>query len=180
MKLSVYALAIETYVPFLRTLPELLDKGVELARTKGIDEATLLNERLAPDMFTLTLQIQLACHHAKDGTARLTGAEPPKIETKEMTLAELKARVLQTVQALTAMTAKDFEGAEERRIELSLQGSRVFEANGFEFLFHWSLPHFYFHVVTAYDILRRFGVVIGKRDYMRHISGGHIRQLAQA
>ncbi len=83
-------------------------------------------------------------------------------------------------QALTRISASEFEGAEDRRVEVSLQGSRVFESNGFEYLCHWSIPHFYFHVVTAYDILRRFGVVIGKRDYMRQISGGHIRQLAQA
>ncbi len=179
MDVSLYALAIDTYVPLLRTLSELLDKGVELARTKEVDETTLLNERLAPDMFPLRLQVQLACHHAKDGTARLTGAEPPKIDSQELTLAELKVRIGQTVQALTATRANDFAGAEDRRIELSLQGQRVFEADGFEFLCHWSLPHFYFHVVTAYDILRRFGVVIGKRDYMKHISGGHIRQVTQ-
>jgi uncharacterized protein len=180
MKTSMQAIALETYVPALRTLSGLLDKGAEYAQAKGIDLAALLNEKLAPDMFPLTLQVQLTCHHAKDGTARVTGQEPPKIETKELTFAELKALVDRTVETLTGLSAKAFDGAEDRRIELPLQGQRLFESDGFQFLCHWSIPHFYFHVVTAYDILRHNGVQLGKRDYMKDISGGFIRQLAQA
>jgi uncharacterized protein len=180
MKTSIQAIALETYVPALRTLSGLLDKGAEHAQAKGIDVAALLNEKLAPDMFLLTLQVQLACHHAKDGTARVTGQEPPKIENKELTSAELKAPIERTVETLTGLDAKAFAGAEERRIELQLKGQRLFESDGFQFLCHWSIPHFYFHVVTAYDILRHNGVQIGKRDYMKEISGGFIRQLAPA
>jgi uncharacterized protein len=180
MKTSMQAIALETFVPALRTLSVLLDKGAEYAQAKGIDLAALLNEKLAPDMFSLTLQVQLACHHAKDGTSRVTGQEPPKIETKELTFAELKALVDRTVETLTGLSAKAFDGAEDRRIELPLQGQRLFESDGFQFLCHWSIPHFYFHVVTAYDILRNNGVPLGKRDYMKDISGGFIRQLAQA
>jgi len=180
MKTSIHAVARETYVPALRTLSRLLDKGAEYAQATGMDLAGLLNEKLASDMFPLTLQVQLACHHAKDGIARVTGQEPPKIESKELTLAELKALIERTVETLTGLDAKAFAGAEERRIELPLQGQRLFESDGFQFLCHWSIPHFYFHVVTAYDILRHNGVQLGKRDYMKEISGGFIRQLAQA
>jgi uncharacterized protein len=180
MKTSMDAIARETYVPALRTLSGLLDKGAEHAQANGIDLAALLNEKLAPDMFPLTLQVQLACHHAKDGTARVTGQEPPKIENKELTFAELKALIDQTIETLTGLSAKAFDDAEDRHIELQLQGQRVFESDGFQFLCHWSIPHFYFHVVTAYDILRHNGVQLGKRDYMKEISGGFIRQLAPA
>jgi uncharacterized protein len=176
MNTSINAVALETYVPALRTLAGLLDKGAEQAQAKGTDSAALLKERLAPDMFPLAVQVQLACHHAKDGTARVTGEEPPKIEIKEqLTVADLKSLIEQTAATLTKVDAKAFDGAEQRKIELSLQGSRTFEANGFQFLCHWSIPHFYFHVVTAYDILRHNGIQLGKRDYMSQITAGHIR-----
>ena len=180
MKMSVHALAMETYVPALRTLSELLDKGVEHSKAKGTDAAALLKERLASDMFPLALQVQLACHHAKDGTARATGQEPPKIDTSELPFTELKALIEQTVQTLSTTSAKVFDGAEDRRIELQLQGSRVLEADGLQFLWRWSIPHFYFHVVTAYDILRHTGVQLGKRDYMSQITSGLIHQRASA
>jgi len=180
MKASIHAVALETYVPALRTLSGLLDKGAEHAQAKGIDIASLLKEKLAPDMFPLTLQVQLACHHAKDGTARVTGQEPPKIETKDLTCPELKELIERTVDTVSKLSAKAFDGAEDRRIELSLQGQRTFESDGFQFLCHWSIPHFYFHIVTAYDILRHNGVVLGKRDYMQEISRGFVRQPAQA
>ena len=178
MKMSVHALAMETYVPALRTLSELLDKGVEHSKAKGTDAAALLKERLAPDMFPLASQVQLACHHAKDGTARATGQEPPKIDTSELPFTEVKALIEQTVQTLSTTSAKAFDGAEDRRIELQLQGSRVLEADGLQFLWRWSIPHFYFHVVTAYDILRHIGVQLGKRDYMSQITSGLVHQRA--
>jgi hypothetical protein len=178
MKNSTFAL--ETFVPALRTLSGLLDKGAEHARAKGADPAGLLKERLASDMFPLASQVQLVCHHAKEGTARATGAEPPKLEIKEMTFEEHKALVDNTIKALTAIGMDAFAGAENSKIELPLQGSRVFEANGLQFVQHWSIPHFYFHLVTAYDILRHVGVQLGKRDYMIGITQGYIRQGAPA
>lgn len=174
-------LVIDTYVPALHTLSGLLDKGAEFARSKGTDPNALLNERLAPDMFTLSTQVQLVCIHAKDGTARATGQEPPKIKTDDgLTFDQLKALVTQTIQFLTDTKADAFEGAENRKIELPLSGGRVFEGNGVQYLQHWSFAHFYFHVVTAYDILRHVGVPLGKRDYMFGITQGYIRQGAPA
>ena len=180
MKTSMQAIALEIYVPALRTLSGLLDKGAEHAQANGIDLAALLNEKLAPDMFPLTLQVQLACHHAKDGTARVTGQEPPKIENKETDLCRAQSAHRADGGNSGRPDAKAFDGAEDRRVELPLQGQRQFESDGFQFLSHWSIPHFYFHVVTAYDILRHNGVALGKRDYMKDISGGFIRQLAPA
>ncbi len=168
--------ATNTFVPALRTLVGVLDKGAEHARTKGIDLVALLKERLAPDMFPLSSQIQLACHHAKDGTARATGQAPPKIDIKELSFDEHKALIEQTIRMLAGANAQAFEGADGRKIELSLQGSRIFEADGLQFVQHWSIPHFYFHVVTAYDILRHIGIPLGKRDYMMGITQGFIRQ----
>jgi uncharacterized protein len=171
-------LAIDTFVPALRTLAGVLDKAAEYAREKGTDPAALLKERLAPDMFPLSSQVQLACHHAKDGSARATGQEPPKIEIKELTFDEHKALIASTVDVLQASNAAAFAEAASRKVELSLSGGRVFESNALEFVQHWSIPHFYFHVVTAYDILRHLGVPLGKRDFMSGITGGYVRQTA--
>jgi uncharacterized protein len=173
-------LALDTFIPALHTLSGLLDKAAEHARSTGGDPGAMLKERLAPDMFPLSSQIQLVCYHAKDGIARATGQEPPKLEIKELTFDEYRALVGQTIQLLTAADAEAFVGAENRKIELPLSGSRVFEANGLQFVQHWSIPHFYFHLVTAYDILRHFGVQLGKRDYMFGITTGYIRQEAPA
>ena len=173
-------LAIDTFVPALRTLAGVLEKGAAHAREKGGDPEALLKERLAPDMFPLSSQIQLACHHAKDGSARATGQEPPKVEIKELTFDEHKALITRTVDALQAIGASAFAEAAKRKVDLSLSGGRVFESNALEFVQHWSIPHFYFHVVTAYDILRHLGVPLGKRDFMSGIATGYVRQTAPA
>jgi uncharacterized protein len=168
--ITTYALAIETFAPVLTTLSALLDKGAAHARAKGTNLEALISARLAPDMYPLSTQVKLACHHAKDATARLTGATPPKIESEELTFDELKILIEKTLSSLKSMNEKAFDGAEDRKIEMTLQGNRVFESNGIGLLRNWSIPHFYFHVVTAYDILRNNGVEIGKRDYMSHIA----------
>jgi uncharacterized protein len=180
MKLSVQDLALETYLPALRTLSTLLDKGAEHWRAKGADPASLLGEKLAPDMLPLAVQVKLACLHARSGTARITGQQPPDLDRKERNFAELKELIDETIGAVTELKAEAFEGGEDRKVQLSLQDSRVFESNGVQLLLHWSFPHFYFHVVTAYDILRHVGVKLGKLDYMRAISGGYVRELAKA
>jgi hypothetical protein len=173
-------LAIDTFVPALRTLAGVLDKGAAHAREKGADPEALLKERLAPDMYPLSSQIQLSCHHAKDGTARATGQEPPKVEIKELTFDQHKALIARTVDTLQAIGGSAFADAANRKVDLSLSGGRVFESNAIEFVQHWSIPHFYFHVVTVYDILRHLGVPLGKRDFMSGITTGYVRQTAPA
>jgi uncharacterized protein len=174
------AFAVGTFVPGLHSLAGVLDKAAAHAREKGSDPEALLKERLAPDMFPLSSQIQIACYHAKDATARATGQEPPKIEVKELTFDEHKALIRKTVDALQAIDASAFSEASKRKVDLSLGGGRSFESNALEFTQHWSIPHFYFHVVTAYDILRHLGVPLGKRDFMTGITQGYIRQAAPA
>lgn len=175
MTITTYALTIETFAPVLTTLSALLDKGAAHARAKGVKLEALIGARLAPDMYPLSTQVKLACHHAKDAAARLTGATPPKIDNEGLTFDELKILIEETLSYLRSMNEKAFDGAEDRKIEMTLQGNRVFESNGIGLLRDWSIPHFYFHVVTAYDILRNNGVEIGKRDYMSHI-GPYVHQ----
>jgi uncharacterized protein len=173
--INVYTLAIETFTPMLNTLSMLLDKGAAHASAQGSDPNTLVGARLAADMYPLSTQVQLACHHPRDAMARLTGSTPPKFDNTELTFEDLKILIERTVAHLKSLSPESFDGADDRKIEIPLVDRLVFEANGFELLRDWSIPHFYFHVVTAYDILRHNGVAIGKRDYMNHI-GPHIRQ----
>ena len=168
----MYVLSVETFVPMLQNLSDLLDKA---SAQMGAEAETLVEARLAPDMFPLPRQVQIACDMAKSGAARLSGREPPKFEDEEKTLAELKARIAKTIDFIRSVPASAFEGAETRKITFPLRDGMGFEGDGLRFLKDWCLPHFYFHVVTAYDILRHNGVELGKRDYLSHL-GGTIRQ----
>jgi uncharacterized protein len=176
MKTTMHALAIETFVPMLRALSGILDKGSQHASSGQFDPATLVNARLASDMYPLAKQVQLACDHAKDATARLMGTEPPRFDDTEQSLDELKARIANTTKYLESARATAFEDAEDRNITIQTPNNFSFEMTGLQFLRDWALPHFYFHVVTAYDILRHNGVDIGKRDYLSNV-GQYIRQV---
>lgn len=169
MGISIYSMTMDTFVPMLRTLSNLLDKGAEHMRGQGKDPETLVNARLAPDMFPLVKQVQIACDHAKGAAARLTGREPPRMEDNEQTLEQLKSRIKRTLDYVEGVSANAFEGAENRRIHFALNNDLELDMNGLQFVRDWALPHFYFHLVTAYDILRNQGVEIGKRDYLAHV-----------
>jgi hypothetical protein len=176
VKITIHSIATETFVPMLRSLSHVLDKGAEHASASKSDPASLVNARLAPDMYTLAQQVQIACDQAKDATAHLTGQDAPQFENNEKTLDELKARIAKTIDYVESVRAAAFEGAEDREIIIPIpENNMEFEMNGLQFLRDWALPHFYFHVVTAYGILRHNGVDIGKRDYMNQV-GGYLRQ----
>ncbi len=176
MKISMYTMAVETFAPMLRSLSSLLDKGAEHARAAKSDPEALMEARLAPDMYTLAQQVQLASDHATGAIARLLGQEPPKFENNEKTFDDLRARIARAIEYVQRARESAFEGAEVREIRIPIPAMSIeFQMNGLQFLRDWALPHFYFHVVTAYDILRHKGVEIGKRDYMPHV-GGYIRQ----
>src|SRR5260370_13535885 len=176
MKTSIYAMAVKTYEPMLRSLSHVLDQGAEHARTKKSNVADLVNARLAPDMYRLSKQVQLACDQATDSTARLSGQDAPQFENDEKTLEELKARIDKTLKYVESVRADAFEGAEDRKIAIPIPENNIeFEMNGLQYLRDWALPHFYFHVVTAYGILRHHGFEIGKVDYMNQV-GKYIRQ----
>lgn len=170
-----YTFSVEAFVPVLKSLAHILDKGAEHAHAKKIDPDTLVDARLSPDMFPLSTQVQFACHQAKEACARLSGREAPTLVRQEqMSFHAMKHLIEETIGLLEGMSAKTFEGGDTRKIEIALGGPLTFESDGLHFLRDWSLGHFYFHVVTAYDILRHKGVELGKRDYMSHV-GPYIR-----
>jgi uncharacterized protein len=171
----LYAMSVETCMNLLGSLSAILDKAGQYAEAKKFDPGVLVNARLAPDMFDLAKQVQIASDHAKGVAARLAGREPPSFEDNEKTLDELKTRVAKTIDYLKSVPADAFEGAEDRKIEMEMRNGMTISGNGLQFLRDWALPNIYFHVVTAYDILRHNGVEIGKRDYMG-FAGSLLRQ----
>jgi len=165
MKISMYSMSVDTFVPNLATLSKLLEKGVKHATDKKFEPAVLVNARLAPDMLPLSRQIQIACDMAKNGSARLAGQEAPRFEDNESTMEELLKRVARTIEYLKTIPASAIDGSEDRDIKVPLR-DRTLELKGLPFLKTWALPNFYFHVVTTYDILRHNGVELGKRDFL--------------
>jgi hypothetical protein len=149
----------------LKALSANLDKAVAHAQAKKIDPSVLVNARLAPDMFPLSRQVQIATDHAKGATARLSGRENPKYEDTESTIDELKARIAKTLDFVSSVPAAEIDGSEEKDITLTI-GGQPRTLKGQRYLLHNALPNFFFHVTTAYDILRHNGVEVGKRDYM--------------
>ncbi len=174
-EVSVRSLAMGTFAPLLRNLAALLDKGAAHAAARGEDPAVLVKSRLAPDMFSLDKQVEFACFQVKDALARLSGGPPPERREPADTLAGMKARIEATLAALEAVPDGAFDGADTRAIVMDVPGTEMaFEMTGYPFLRDWAIPHFYFHVVTAYDILRHRGVDIGKRDYLASV-GKYLR-----
>jgi hypothetical protein len=167
----MYSMAVDTFVPMLSDLSAVLDKSAEHSVDKNI---ALPNARLAPDMFTLAQQVQIACGHAADGVSRLTDQQLPYFENNETTIDDLKTRIRQTIDHLERIQPAAFEGSEDRDCSIYLPNDKVISMNGLQFLRDWALPHFYFHVVTAYDILRHNGATISKQDYLAHV-GSYIR-----
>jgi hypothetical protein len=161
----MYAASVPTFLQMLKNLTAILEKAEAFAAERDIEPEVLVNWRLAPDMLPLANQIQIAADFAKGTTARLAGAEVPKYADEEKTLADLKARIAKTVKFVEGFKAKDIDGSETRDITLPVGGQEM-RFKGEPYLVHFALPNFYFHVTTAYDILRRCGVDIGKRDFI--------------
>jgi hypothetical protein len=149
----------------LGALSNVLDKGAAFAVAKKIDPAVLMASRLAPDMFPLTRQVQIAADFAKGPMARLAGLEVPKWEDNETTMEALKARVAKTIDYVKSFKPAQIDGSEAREISLTI-GGQPMTMTGQEYLLHNALPNFYFHVTTAYTILRHNGVEVGKRDFL--------------
>ena len=160
----LYEVTIPQFSKMLLNLNVILDKAAKHAEAKKFEVDILLNSRLAPDQFNLIRQVQIACDTAKLAASRLTGKDAPVHEDNEKTLSDLRARIQQTVSYLNNFTAKDFEGAEEKRItQPRWEGKYLL---GFEFANQHALPNLYFHITTAYAILRHNGVDVGKKDYL--------------
>lgn len=168
MQISMYAASVPVFVKMLGNLSAILDKAAAYAEQKKVDPAVLLGARLYPDMFALTKQVQIACDFAKGAVARLAGHEPPKYEDNETTIADLKARIARTVEYIQAFTPEQLNGSETREVELKIRGETV-RYPGLAYLLHVATPNFYFHVTTAYGILRHNGVELGKRDFVGRV-----------
>ena len=165
MAISMYQASVPAFLHMLKALSAVLDKGAAHAGATGIDPAELIKARLAPDMLPLSSQVQIASDNAKGATGRLSGREIPKFEDFESTFDELKARIAKTVDFISSVGAGEIDGSEEKEIVLTIGGNPM-TFTGQSYLINFALPNFYFHVTTAYDILRHKGVPIGKRDYM--------------
>jgi hypothetical protein len=153
----------------LNALSGVLDKGAAYAAAKKIDPTVLVQSRLAPDMFPLSRQVQIACDMAKNGSARLAGVDPPPFEDKETTLDELKARVAKTVAYVKSVDGKKIDASGDREIAFPLGPTNKGHMKGDEYLNHFVLPNFYFHCTAAYAILRHCGVDVGKQDFLGSI-----------
>lgn len=164
-QLSLHAFCAPTFLRMLKNLSAMLGKADAHAKAKGIDPAVLLNARLAPDMFALTRQVQIATDHAKGCMARLAGAAPEAIEDTETSFAELQARIARVIGIVESYTPDKLAGAETREVSVKIPNAEL-KFSGVDYVNQWALPNFYFHLTTAYDILRHNGVELGKRDFL--------------
>jgi hypothetical protein len=165
MKISMYAMTVETCTSALTNLSTLLEKGAAHAAARKFDPAILVSARLAPDMFPLSRQVQIACDVAKNGAARLAGLEAPKFEDNEKTIDDLRARVARTIDYLRSVPASALEGSEDRHVKVPA-GERTLEFDGLPYVQRFIIPNVFFHIATTYNILRHNGVEIGKRDFL--------------
>ena len=165
MQIPMHAMSHGVFKKALSQLLHVMEKGVANAQARNFDVSVLVNSRLAPDMLPFVRQIQLASDFAKNSVARLAAMEPPKMEDSETTMDELVARVRKTLDYLDSVPPGSLEGSENRPIVIKLR-DRTLEFQGLEFLQTWALPNFFFHHVTAYNLLRHNGVDLGKRDFL--------------
>ncbi len=165
MTLSMFEAAVPPMARSLRNLAAILAKAAAHAEAKGIDPAVLLQARLYPDMFPLVRQVQIATDIARRGLARLAGVESTSMEDNEAGFDDLIRRVETTLTSLEGFSAAQIDGTETKPIELPIRGETL-HFSGQSFLLFFVLPNVYFHVTTAYDILRHNGVELGKRDFL--------------
>jgi len=164
--ISMYKISAPIFVQFLTSLSAVLDKAAAFAEAKKIEPSVLLNTRLAPDMFPLGRQVRAATDHAINACGRLAGAEPPALPNSDATIPELKERIAKTIDFLKGLKPAQIDGSEDKEIKITFPSGAVREFTGQSLLLNNSLPNFYFHCTTAYDILRHCGIELGKRDFM--------------
>jgi hypothetical protein len=166
MPLSMHAASVPVFQQMLAALGGVLAKAEAFAVERKIDPAALLQARLFPDMFPLARQVQVACDFAASVSARLAGAEVPALEGGDQTFADLQQRIAATLAFIGGLDAARFEGSEAREVLLRPGTPKERRIGGQPYLLAYGLPQFFFHVTTAYDLLRHNGVEIGKKDYM--------------
>jgi hypothetical protein len=161
----MYQATVPTFVRALNSLAAILEKGAAHAQARKIDPDTLLNTRLFPDMFPLVKQVHVANDAARGGAARLAGAEVPSVDGKEKSFPDLIALTRGTIAYLESFKPEQFKGSEDRTVTWQSRSSTK-SMQGTAYLFHHVLPNVYFHITTAYDILRHSGLEIGKQDFL--------------
>ena len=166
MTSTLYITAIPVFTQLLGGLSAVLTKAEAHAQARHIDPNALLQARLFPDMFPLLRQARVACDFAKSVSGRLAGVELPNFEDNEQTFADLQARIAKTLAFIGSLTPAQFEGSETREITTQAGTPKEKRFSGQSYLLNYGLPHFFFHVTTAYDILRHNGVEVAKRDYI--------------
>lgn len=165
MSIDFYDFSIGICLKRLAVLKALIQKGAEFADTKGFDAGNLVNARLAPDMFNLATQVQVACDMSKGAVFRLTGTEAPKFADDETTFEQLLDRIDQTVAYITSVDRSAFDGTEDKIVDFKA-GPLEMKLKGTDYVSQLVLPNVFFHVTTAYNILRHNGVALGKFDYL--------------
>lgn len=163
--LTLYGATAPVFNQLLGGLTACIDKAAAHCEAKKIDPNALITYRLYPDMFAFSRQVQIACDSAKGAMARLAGVENPKHEDTETTFAQLKERIAKTLAFVNSIKPEQFAGAEDRDITIPLRSGPL-NFKGETYAMQFALPNFYFHVTTAYNVLRRNGVELGKNDYL--------------
>ena len=166
MPFTISQASVPVFEIGLNALSAVLDKAAAHAAAKKIEPSVVLGWRLAPDMFALQRQVQVTCDQAKNGAARLAGVEPPKFEDNETTIDQLKERVAKTVTFLKTLDAKAIDASADKEITFPLGGTNKGQMKGGDYLDHFMLPNFYFHLTASYACVRACGVDIGKRDFL--------------
>jgi hypothetical protein len=166
MAISMSSASLPIFRTMLGNLEHFLAKGLAHAQARNFDSAVLAGSRLAPDMLPLTRQVLIACDAAKNGVARISGVEAPRFEDNETTFEELRTRIGKTLAWLDTVPAHMLDGTEEKEITFPVGRDATRTMKGEAYLKHWVLPNFFFHVTTAYAILRHNGVELGKADYL--------------
>ncbi len=170
MAISMYNISVSIFVRHLNGLAHCMKKAQAVYTEKKYDEGTLLGQRLFPDMFNVARQIQQTTDHARNCGAALAGVDSPVMEMNEKTLAELIGRVEKTIAFLKGLTPAQVDGSEGKKLVIKVMGKDT-EFVGIDLLQNRALPNFYFHLTTAYNILRLNGIEIGKRDFMGATAG---------
>ena len=165
MTLSMYQASVPVFIQGLTNLSAILTKAENYATAKKIEPSVLINSRLAPDMFPLARQVQIATDIVKGGVSRLAAVEVPSYADTETTFEELQARVAKTIAYLKTFDAKKVDGSEDRKISLKVGGNEL-NFDGQSYLLGFVIPNFYFHITTTYGILRHNGLDIGKKDFL--------------
>ena len=166
MQISMSSTALGTSRRMLASLDHILDLGQAHAAARKIDPLVLTGDRLAPDMFPLRRQVQIACDAVKNGLARIAGVEAPKFEDSETGFEELRERIRKTLAFVETVPAARLDGTEDKPITFPVGKDATRTMAGFDYLTGWMLPNLFFHVTTAYNILRHNGVEVGKGDYL--------------